>query len=181
MTPRRWTRDDFNRPTLRVARALLGQTLVRCVGRRELAATVVEVEAYGGVRDRACHSFGGRRTPRVEPLYAEGGTAYVYLVYGLHRLLNFSTAGLGNPEGVLIRAVMDVEGRRIVGPGRVSKFLEVDGRLSGLDTTRGAALRVEDRGLRVRDILRGPRVGVDYAGPVWASKPWRLTWKAPGL
>ncbi len=67
---------------------------------------ITETEAYKGPRDRASHAFGGRRTARVEPLYADGGTTYVYLVYGMHWLLNFSTAGAGNPEGVLIRGIL---------------------------------------------------------------------------
>jgi DNA-3-methyladenine glycosylase len=99
----RLDRGVFNRPTLQVARDLLGKFIVRNDRGRRLSAMITEVEAYRGPRDRACHAYGGRRTPRVEPLYGDGGTVYVYLVYGMHWLLNFSTAGAEKPEGVLVR------------------------------------------------------------------------------
>ncbi|MFN0039475.1 MAG: DNA-3-methyladenine glycosylase, partial [Burkholderiales bacterium] len=89
---RRLVRSDFNRPTLDVARSLLGKFIVCTAGRHTVLAMITELEAYKGPRDRAAHSFGGRRTRRVEPLYGEGGTVYVYLIYGLHWMLNFSTA-----------------------------------------------------------------------------------------
>ena len=169
---RRWVRDDFNRPTLRVARDLLGKYIVRPRG---VAAMISEVEAYKGPRDRACHSYGGCRTPRTAALYAEGGTAYVYLVYGLHWMLNFSTAGAGKPEGVLIRSVV-VEGTSVTGPGRVARFLQIDGRLNREDTTTSKRLWIEDRGRRVPrgQVRGGPRIGVDFAGPYWSARPWRF-------
>jgi DNA-3-methyladenine glycosylase len=176
---RRLGRAIFNRPTLRVARDLLGKFIVRRHRGRELTAMIVETEAYKGPRDRASHAFGGRRTARVEPLYADGGTAYVYLVYGMHWLLNFSTAGAGNPEGVLIRGVLSGStGQRtlVSGPGRVTAHLRVDRRLDHIDVTRSTQIWVEDRGIRVpaRRIIAGPRVGIDYAGAYWATRRWRF-------
>lgn len=180
----RLTRASFNLPTLRVARDLLGKFIVRRHRGRELAAMITEVEAYKGPRDRAAHTFGGRRTARVEPLYADGGTAYVYLVYGIHWLLNFSTAGAGTPEGVLIRGVLTIDRNRarlISGPGRVTAYLHIDRRLDHVDTTRSANMWVEDRGIRVpaRRILAGPRVGIDYAGAYWANRRWRFWIASP--
>jgi DNA-3-methyladenine glycosylase len=177
--PMRLDREHFNRPTLRVARDLLGKVLVRGRGRRKLFGMITEVEAYKGPRDLASHAARGRRTARVEPLYCEGGTIYVYLVYGIHWLLNFSTAGEGNPEGVLIRGVLaDPRGERrlLGGPGRVTQYLEIDKRLDGGDATTSTQLWIEDWGKRVpaRSITTGPRVGVDYAGPYWAARPWRF-------
>jgi DNA-3-methyladenine glycosylase len=171
-------RAFFNRPTLCVARDLIGKFIVRN-SRRQLSAMITEVEAYRGPQDRACHAFGGRRTPRVEPLYADGGTTYVYLVYGMHWLLNFSTAGEGRPEGVLIRAVLpDVAGeqRPVIGPGRISRYLQIDKRLDGTDATGSRHIWLEDRGVHIptRTIRKGPRVGVDFAGPYWAARPWRF-------
>ena len=174
---RRLGRDCFNRPTLRVARELLGKFIVRRHGTRTLAAMIIETEAYKGPRDRASHAFGWRRTPRVEPLYGEGGTAYVYLAYGLHWLLNFSTGGAGNPEGVLIRGILPgPDAAPISGPGRVTTFLHIDRRLDRIDATRSEQLWVEDRGVRVpaRCVVAGPRVGIDYAGPYWAARRWRF-------
>lgn len=178
---RRLTRADFNRPTLTVARDLLGKYLVRRERDRTFAAMIVEVEAYKGPVDRAAHTYGGRRTPRVEPLYGEGGTAYVYLCYGIHWLLNFSTAGAGKPEGVLIRGIATGEDDIVLGPGRVTRRLGIDRRLDGIDATASDRLWLEDRGIRIAPsaVRRGPRVGVDYAGPYWAARPWRFQVAAP--
>lgn len=177
--PRKLDRPDFNRPTLRVARSLLGKFLVRNVDGHLLEGMITEVEAYKGPRDRACHAYGGRRTERVEPLYGEGGTAYVYLVYGLHWLLNFATAGAGKPEGVLVRGILlDPCGSRklLAGPGRVSQTLLIDKRLDGVDVTTSSELWVEDRGVRFAgdSVKKGPRVGIDFAGPYWAAREWRF-------
>ncbi|MBI3917888.1 MAG: DNA-3-methyladenine glycosylase [Betaproteobacteria bacterium] len=176
---RRLDRGAFSRPTLQVARDLLGKFIVRSYGRRRIDAMITEVEAYKGPQDKACHAYGGRRTPRVEPLYGEGGTVYVYLVYGMHWLLNFSTAGEGRPEGVLVRAILtDPDGARdpVVGPGNVSRYLRIDKRLDGADATDSKQMWLEDRGVRVpaRCVRRGPRVGVEFAGPYWAARPWRF-------
>jgi DNA-3-methyladenine glycosylase len=179
------TRASFNLPTLRVSRDLLGKFIVRRHRGRQLAAMITEVEAYKGPRDRAAHTFGGRRTARVEPLYADGGTAYVYLVYGIHWLLNFSTAGAETPEGVLIRGVLTADGARprlLSGPGRVTTYLRIDRRLDHVDATRSAVMWLEDRGIRVaaRRIMTGPRVGIDYAGAYWAARRWRFWIDSPG-
>jgi DNA-3-methyladenine glycosylase len=104
---------------------------------------------------------------------------YVYLVYGMHWLLNFSTAGPERPEGVLIRGIeVGHDGARhvIAGPGRVSRHLRIDRRLDGADATESERMWVEDRGIRVpaRHVRTGPRVGVEFAGPYWAARPWRF-------
>ena len=176
---RRLGRRDFNRPTLRVARDLLGMFIVRRHLGRMVQAMIAETEAYKGPRDLASHAAGGRRTLRVEPLYGEGGTVYVYLVYGLHWLLNFSTAGRGKPEGVLIRGiVVDPAGKhqRVAGPGNVTRHLKVDKKLDGTDVTDSRELWLEDHGVRIpgKRVTMGPRVGVGYAGPYWAARPWRF-------
>lgn len=178
ITPR-LGREQFNRPTLKVARGLLGKYIVRADGGRLVTAMITETEAYKGLKDRACHTFGGRRTRRVEPLYGDGGTIYVYLVYGMHWLLNFSTAGAGVPEGVLIRAIKTDDadgGRRIVGPAKVTQFLRIDNALNGENAADSQHIWLEDRGLKIpsRRIKTGPRIGVAYAGPYWATRPWRF-------
>ncbi|HKU69587.1 MAG TPA: DNA-3-methyladenine glycosylase [Burkholderiales bacterium] len=176
---RRLGRADFDRPTLKVARDLLGKYIVRVHRGRRRAAMISEVEAYKGPADLAAHTAGGRRTARVEPLYGHGGTVYVYLCYGIHWLLNFSTAGHGKPEGVLIRGVLaGPEGaeKPVVGPGNVTRHLGIDKALYGADATRSSEIWIEDRGVKIpaHRVRTGPRVGVDYAGPHWAAKPWRF-------
>lgn len=177
--PRRLDRSAFNRPTLRVARDLLGKFIARNDEGRRIGAMITEVEAYRGPRDRASHAYGGRRTPRVEPLYRDGGTAYVYLVYGIHWLLNFSTVGPGTPEGVLIRGVLaNPPGERsvIAGPGKVTRHLRIDKGLDGADVTQSDEMWLEDRGVVIpaQRVRSGPRIGIDYAGPYWAARPWRF-------
>jgi len=175
----RLDRDAFNRPTLQVAREFLGKFIVRSYAGRRVSAMITEVEAYKGPRDRACHTYKGRRTPRVEPLYGDGGTLYVYLVYGMHWLLNFSTAGREKPEGVLIRGILTdaaSESKLVLGPGRVSRYLNIDKSLDGIDATASKQIWLEDRGVRIpaKSIKKGPRVGIDFAGPYWGLRLWRF-------
>src|SRR3569832_2344943 len=137
-TSSRLGRDSFNRPTLHVSRNLLGKFSVRREQDWRMSAMIAEVEAYIGPRDRAAHTHGGRRTARVEPLYGDGGTVYVYLVYGLHWLLNFSTAGAERPEGVLIRAIQtETAGRPtlIAGPGKKNKQQQKNKQHNNTDAT----------------------------------------------
>jgi DNA-3-methyladenine glycosylase len=140
---------------------------------------ITETEAYRGPADRASRAFGGRRTRSLEPLYKPGGSLYVYLVYGMHWLLNLKAAGPDRPEAVLIRGILPgttTNDKVVDGPGRVSRFLKVNGSLSGVDITTSARIWIEDRCLRIppRSVKKGPRVGIDYAGPYWAAMPWRF-------
>ncbi len=95
----------FNRDTVEAARALVGKYLVRRYGGVTLAARITETEAYVGRTDKACHAYGGRKTQRTQTLYAPPGTAYVYLIYGMHCCLNFVTEPEGEPAAVLIRGL----------------------------------------------------------------------------
>ena len=106
---------------------------------------ITELEAYKGPRDRAAHTDGGRRTARVEPLFGDGGTVYVYLIYGTHSMLNFSTPCAGTPEGVVIRAVRSdpgVTATPIFGPGMVCRYVCIVKTLSGGYATASPPLRV---------------------------------------
>jgi len=159
-----WT----ERGTVRHARALLGKYLVRAGHAPRL---ITEVEAYDGERDLACHARFGR-TGRTEVMYGEGGVWYVYLCYGVHEMLNLVVGPRDWPAAVLIRGV---EG--CAGPGRVTRLLGIDRRLNATRATRAGGLWIEDHGVAIpRGAVRAtPRVGVDYAGPIWAAKPWRFT------
>jgi DNA-3-methyladenine glycosylase len=173
-------RRYFSHPTLQVARSLLGKYLVRKNGRRMLAGRIVEVEAYIGMEDRACHASKGR-TARTDVMFGPAGVSYVYLIYGMHHCFNIVTEREGFPSAVLVRAVEEGTTRTLIdGPGRVCRFLAIDRKLNRKDLTRGRVLWVEDRGGRIArsSIMAGRRIGVDYAG-TWAGKPWRFR-LAPG-
>ncbi len=163
----------FNRPTLSVARSLIGKYLVRSIDGRMLAGKIVEVEAYVGPQDKACHASKGR-TQRTEVLFGPPGVAYVYLIYGMYHCLNVVTEREKFPSAILIRAI-EIDGELIDGPGRLCRALQIDRRLNRVDLTTGESLWFEDRGILVErgDVGDHPRVGVDYAGE-WAKKPWRF-------
>jgi len=167
------TRAYFNRPTLSVARSLVGKYLVRAIDGRVLAGRIVEVEAYVGSQDKACHASKGR-TPRTDVLFGPGGIAYVYLIYGMYHCLNVVTEREEFPSAVLIRAI-ELDEALIDGPGRLCRALQIDRGLNRVDLTTGESLWFEDRGVLVQrgDVAAYPRVGVDYAG-TWAKKPWRF-------
>lgn len=159
-----------DRDTLGMARWLLGKVLVRTRGGKVAAAMITEVEAYHGESDLACHASKGR-TARTEVMYREGGCWYVYLCYGVHEMLNLVTGPAGHPAAVLIRGLDSVNG-----PGRLTKRLGIGRKLNGAPAVPESGLHLVDPGIKIprRKILRGPRIGVDYAGPIWAAKPWRF-------
>jgi len=156
--------------TVAVARSLLGKYLVRSTPHGVVARMITEVEAYDGERDLACHARHGR-TARNAVMYAPGGVWYVYFCYGVHEMLNLVTGPRDYPAAVLIRGVEGAPG-----PGRLTKALEIDRRLNGAVCAPGSGLWIEDRGDRLpRGAIKAtPRIGVDYAGAVWAGKPWRF-------
>jgi len=174
------------------ARLLLGKTLVATdPDGRLTAGRIVETEAYAGVTDRACHAFGNRRTPRTETMYRPGGVAYVYLCYGIHRLLNVVVSAEGNPQAVLIRALEPLAGvdlmlrrramprlhpRITAGPGALTQALGVGLHHNGLSLL-GPDLWIADNPdhttVQPAQIVASPRVGVAYAGPD-ALLPYRF-------
>ena len=171
------------RDTVRHARELLGQWLcVRQADGSVRRARITETEAYDGPEDLACHASKGR-TARTEVMFGPPGTWYVYLCYGIHDMVNLVTGPEGWPAAVLIRGVEGTSG-----PGRVTRVLGIGRGLNGTRAhpdpgnnagsgSSGAAW-IESGGARVpdADVLAGPRVGVDYAGPEWSAKPWRFRW-----
>jgi DNA-3-methyladenine glycosylase len=172
-------RQFFERPAPQVAKDLIGKFIVRNYRGRLMTSMIIETEAYRGPADRASRAFGGRRTTSLRALYKSGGSLYVYLVYGIHWLLNFKAASPDRPEAILIRGVLSEPGsnqRIVYGPGRVSRLLKVDGSLNGVDVTASRSIWIEDRGVQIprRWVKTGPRVGIDYAGTHWAAKPWRF-------
>lgn len=176
----------FDRPAERLAPDLLGSRLVHEAPQGTVGGRIVEVEAYRGPEDLAAHSSRGR-TQRNAVMFGAPGHLYVYLIYGLHHCLNVVAGPGGKPEAVLVRALEIDEGldlarsrrgstvpdRRLAsGPGNVGKALGVDRSLNGADLLAGP-VRIEPRPGALPTIRRGPRVGVEYAGP-WASRPLRF-------
>ena len=166
----------YARPTEAVARGLLGQILVSDVGgrRRQTAGRIVEVEAYIGPQDPACHAYGHRRTARTEPLYGPPGTAYVYFTYGMHWCLNAVTEPPDYPAAVLIRALEPIEGFATMrrrrgkeplcsGPARLCEALGVTGKLNGVSLQHGLLRIVEGKKPKPGDIITGPRIGITRA------------------
>ncbi len=159
------------------ARHLLGKVLVTDLDGAYTSAIISETEAYMGVADRASHAFAGKRTSRNEVMYAQGGSAYVYLCYGIHHLFNVVVLDADVPHAVLIRAVVPVEGFDVMqhrrpqartstgGPGTLTQALGIRTTHNGEDLT-GHRIWIEDRGIKIpaRAILTGPRIGVEYAG-----------------
>jgi DNA-3-methyladenine glycosylase len=172
-TRRVLSRQYFNRPTVQVARSLIGKYLVRVIDGRILEGKIVEVEAYVGARDKACHASKGR-TQRTEVMFGPAGISYVYLIYGMYHCLNVVTEREEFPSAVLIRAI-EIDGKLIDGPGRLCRAMQIDRSLNCADLTIGESLWLEDRGELVRrgDVGAHARIGVDYAGE-WAKKPWRF-------
>jgi DNA-3-methyladenine glycosylase len=179
-----------------IARDLLGKILYTQFEGIITGGIIVETEAYAGITDKASHAFGGRRTERTEIMYAEGGTAYVYLCYGVHSLFNVVTNQKEIPDAVLIRGIKPLVGiedmiRRSgkaaigklfgIGPGKVSKILGIHYSQSGMDLTKKPS-NIHDNGIWLEDdrrivsdkrIITGTRIGVDYAGDD-AFRPYRF-------
>jgi DNA-3-methyladenine glycosylase len=165
-------RGFYRRGTVAVARSLVGAWIGRRWRGRWYAARIVETEAYVGAKDRASHSWAGRRTPRVEPMYADGGHLYVFLVYGMYHCANVVTRREGVPEAVLLRAASGPETapRLLSGPGKLCAALGITTADSGLDLA-GGEIRIFRSSARRPRIGISPRIGIDYAGD---AKDWPL-------
>lgn len=184
------TLDFYNRKdVLEIAKDLLGKIVVTMFDNQLTSGRIVETEAYMALVDKASHSFSGRRTSRNEHMYSPAGTAYVYICYGMHQMLNVVTNDEGIPDAILIRAVEPVEGVDIMlkrtgkahadytltkGPGNVGKALGIFKQHSGL-LLLDDLLFISDDKKRYSDDEIGisPRIGIDSAGPD-ALLPYRF-------
>ncbi|MEM9819706.1 MAG: DNA-3-methyladenine glycosylase [Bacteroidota bacterium] len=176
---------------VRLSKALLGKYLYTHFDGQTCAGMIVETEAYRGPDDKACHAYKNRRTARTEPMFAEGGLAYVYLCYGIHHLFNVVSAQKDMPHAVLIRAIEPIENLPIMlerrnfqrikpqltaGPGVMSKALGIHTRHTGLclyDPDSPIWLSEGVAPPKEKDIIASPRVGVAYAEEC-AAWPWRF-------
>lgn len=187
-------RSFYLRDTVIVARELLGKELVHEAGGIRTAGRIVETEAYTGPGDKGSHSYGGKRTNKNETMYHQGGTAYVYLIYGMYHCFNVVTEEAGMPAAVLIRAVEPVEGFEIMsqarygtdyneltvrqktglcnGPGKLCIAMDIGRVENGLDLC-GNKLYIRDAQNEPFQIKSSPRINIDYAEE-YRDKPWRF-------
>lgn len=170
MKNKRLTREYLTVPAIELAPLLLGKLLCRAVEGEVIKLRIIETECYFGEEDTACHASHGK-TERTKVLYEQGGTAYVYLCYGIHNLFNVVSGCEGHPEAVLIRGV---EG--YPGPGRLTKALRIDRSLNGIDLASSTELWLEDDGF-IPEYTRGKRIGIDYATEEYRDILWRYTVK----
>ncbi len=187
-----YSREDV----VHIARELIGKVLVSRINGITTSGIIYETEAYNGIIDSASHAFGGRRTARTEIMYHDGGTAYVYLCYGVHSLFNVVTNRKDIPHAVLIRAINPLDNADIMlkragkpkltknigdGPGKVAKLLGIHFSDTGSSLLRKSAnitddgIWIEDRGIMIDPSAIGAfaRIGVEYAGKD-ADLPYRF-------
>lgn len=190
--------DFYRRSADAVARDLLGRYLVRWPDPtrddQRLVLRLVETEAYRGEGDRASHAHAGPVTPRSRRLFRDGGHAYVYLIYGVHHCLNAVTGTDGDGSAVLLRAGEPVEGAERMarnrdlrrpprpgdlagGPGKLCRALAVDRSFDGRPLWEGGLMLTEGEPVPETRVLRGPRVGVGYAGE---AAEWPLRFAVEG-
>jgi DNA-3-methyladenine glycosylase len=163
-----------------VARDLLGKILVAEIDNEITAGIIVETEAYNGVFDRASHAYGGKRSPKNEQMYSKGGTAYVYICYGIHNLFNVVTSVEGEPHAVLVRALEPLEGLSVMykrrvesvksevlasGPGNLGKAMGIGMQHNGADLIESNIFIAQANLKRTNyEIVAGPRIGMTTAG-----------------
>ena len=181
----------YNRPTLIVARELLGTRLVHISNGKKLVGLITETEAYFGFDDLASHAKAGR-TIRTDPMFGPPGRAYVYFTYGNHWMLNAVTEKEGFPAAVLIRAIQPIEGNEVMmerrmgrdtfGPGKLTQALGITKSENNVDlTVANSSLWIEaGQFVPNKSVTIGPRVGLNTTPEPWFSKPWRFkvdNWK----
>jgi len=184
-------REEYylNEDVVSLAKDLLGKILYTKIDNEITAGIIVETEAYFGIKDKASHAYGGRRTNRTETMYGNGGIAYVYLCYGMHNLFNIVSSKENDPHAVLIRGIEPLIGIDIIeqrrnmphtkgaisaGPGSAAKALGIDKTFNAKNLT-GDEIWIEDHAIRYKDedIAATPRVGIAYAKE-HALLPWRF-------
>ncbi len=175
----------YNRPTLTVARELLGARLVRILDGVKLVGVIAETEAYFGFDDLASHAKAGR-TIRTAPMFGAPGHAYVYFTYGNHWMLNAVTEREGFPAAVLIRAIQPIEGvevmlarrggRDTLGPGKLTQAMGItksENQVNLTESTSGLWIEAGEI-IPEKNVTKSPRVGLNKTPEPWLSKPWRF-------
>ena len=185
----RFEREYFLRDALEVGPEVLGHYLVRKIGDKIIRTVITEVEAYVGADDKGAHTYNNKRTARTEPMFSEGGHAYVYLIYGMYNCINIVCQQEGKPEALLLRAVEPLNEFDILfsnrnpvknihnlsnGPGKLCSALQIDRTFSGYDLINGTDLYLEKNKNRGKvEIVSSKRIGIDYAEE-YKDKLWRF-------
>lgn len=185
----RLPRSFYNRPTLQVARELIGTRLVFEKDGQRLGGIITETEAYCGEEDLACHAKAGR-TPRTSVMYGPPGHAFVYFTYGNHWMFCPVTCEEDEPEAVLIRAIAPTMGLDVIearrgnrprprwtdGPGKLTQALGINGGHNTLDLTAPDAALYIEKGIHIpkERVTISPRIGLNKTLEPWFSKPWRF-------
>lgn len=179
-----YLRDD----TIQIAKDLLGKLLVVPTSANErVSGMIVETEAYLGAIDKAAHSYGNRRTKRTETMFAIGGTAYIFFIYGMYYQFNVVVGAVDSPHAILIRAVEPIENCEIIrerrgkmpeknltsGPGKLCIALGIDKSFNNEDLLDEKVWLEEYKTFSDAEISSGKRIGIDYAEE-FAEKPWRF-------
>ena len=170
------TSEFFARVGTQVAKDLIGTYLVRAypdgkTSRRQ----ITETEGYLGEKDSASHARVGK-TERTKVMYKKPGTLYVYLIYGIHDMLNIVTKEAGEPEAVLIRGINGLDG-----PGILTRELDITkAKQNGKPLGEDSGLWIEARadGFDADRIVAKPRVGIDYADEYWRNQPLNFSYQA---
>lgn len=178
-----------------IARHLIGKVLVTNFNGQLTSGIIIETEAYCGFKDKACHAYPEKKTPRTQIFYEAGGLSYVYLCYGIHYLFNIITGPKDWPQAVLIRAVIPLDGITIQksrrrgdqtsfkdiasGPGKLSQALGISKAHNGLSLCSRSGIWLEDFGYEF-NLEATPRIGIDYAGED-AKLPWRYVARAESI
>ena len=188
---KRLDREFYKQDAVSAAKNLLGKLLIREIEDELIITKIVETEAYLGAEDKASHAFANNRTERTKVMFKEGGYAYIYLIYGMHYLLNIVTGKENSPEAVLIRALEPLEGfdllkknRKIKsekladltnGPGKLTQALNIDKRFNNYDLVEGDILYLgEDSENKESPVIKSAkRINIDYAEE-YKYKEWRF-------
>ena len=149
-------KDFYNVGAVSLAQNLIGKWIATNFDGKEIKSQITETEAYLGIDDSACHSFNGKRTARTETMWKEAGTIYIYLCYGMHYMINIVSSDL-HPEAVLIRATSDANG-----PGKTTKFLNIDKSLNNKSIINNSEICIKDD-KKLYSYKKATRVGIDYA------------------
>ncbi len=175
----------YQRDTETVAKELLGKKLVHCIGNQRISGIITETEAYLGLKDKACHTYGGRKTDKTRSMYLHGGHAYVYFIYGKYFCFNVVTLTDQHPEAVLIRALEPLESidtmkqfrkkdkinELTTGPGKLCQALGINKSHDGLSLTHSELTIEEHLTFTESQIVAKPRIGIHYAQE---AKDWPL-------